>query len=163
MSRYESELLRDAMLTAIPQSGHVFEAKEASDDELEAEYQEAAAMMTTEEQRRAEVDRARQFILKPQSPEDRKARLDKLKQRLPCTRCGQLGHWKDADESPVKVKVVNWEDPEEQVTEEIRPFPVTTFLSHGRENGAQLQAGSSILLMPAHWLGLAGLKRLKWS
>ena len=120
-------------------------------------------MMTTEEQRRAEVDRARQFILKPQSPEDRKARLVKLKQRLPCARCGQLGHWKDDDGCPAKVKVVNWEETEELVTEEIRPFPVTTFLSHGRENGAQLQAGSSILPVPAHWLGLTGLKRLNWS
>ena len=38
---------------------------EASDDELEVEYQEAAAIMTIAKQRRAEVDRARQFFRKP--------------------------------------------------------------------------------------------------
>ena len=34
------------------------------------------------------------------------------------------------------VKVVNWEETEEYVTEEPPPFPVTTFLSHGRERCA---------------------------
>ena len=34
------------------------------------------------------------------------------------------------------MKVVNWEETEEQVTEEPHPFPVTTFLSHGRERCA---------------------------
>ena len=102
-----------------------------SDDELEAEYQEAVAMMTVAEQRRTEVDRARQFFRKPQSSEERKARLDKLMQKLPCARCGQLGHWKDDSVCPAKVKVVHWEETEEQVTEEPHPFPGTTFLSHG--------------------------------
>ena len=64
---------------------YVLEAKEASDDELE----EAVAMMTIAEQRRKEVDPARQFFRKPQSSEERKARLDKLKQKFPCARCGQ--------------------------------------------------------------------------
>ena len=41
---------------------HVFEANGASDDELEAEYQEALALMTIANQRRAEVDPARQFF-----------------------------------------------------------------------------------------------------
>ena len=86
---------------------HVLEANEASDDEMEAEYQEAAAMMTVAKQRRTEVDRARQFFRKPQSSEERKARLDKLKQKLPCARCGQLGHWKDDNGCPAKVKVVS--------------------------------------------------------
>ena len=112
---------------------HVLEANEASDDELEAGYQEAVAMMTIGKQRRAEVDQARQFFRKPQSSENRKAKLDKLKQKLPCARCGQLGHWKDDNDCPAKVKVVNWEETEEQVTEEPHPFLVTTFLSHGRE------------------------------
>ena len=79
MKRYEGE--------------HVLEANDASDDELEAEYQEAVALMTIAKQRRAEVDRARQFLSEnPQSSEDRKAELDKLKQKLPCGRCRQLGH-----------------------------------------------------------------------
>ena len=51
---------------------HVLEVNGASDDELEAEYQEAAAMMTVAKQRRTEVDRARQFFRKPQSSEERK-------------------------------------------------------------------------------------------
>ena len=83
------------------------EANEASDDELEAEYQEAVALMTIAKQRRAEVDRARQFFRKPQSSEDRKAELDKLKQKLPCARCRQLGHWKDDNDCQAKVKMVN--------------------------------------------------------
>ena len=115
MSRDEYEPLRDAMLTAIPRAGalrgcvplhrtqsgaysaQVVEAQdeeddEASDDELEAEHQETMALITIAKQRRAEVDRARQFFRKPQSSEERKARLDKLKQKLPCPRCGQLRH-----------------------------------------------------------------------
>ena len=44
---------------------HFLGANEAFDDELEAEYQEAVAMMTIAKQRRAEVERARQFFRKP--------------------------------------------------------------------------------------------------
>ena len=80
----------------------VLETKEAADDELEVEYQEAAAMMTIAKERSAEVDRARRFIRKPQSSKDRQARLDKLKQKLPCARCGQLGHLKDDNDCPPK-------------------------------------------------------------
>ena len=88
---------------------HVLEAKEASDDEWEAEYQEAVAMMTVARQRRAEGNRARRFFREPQSLEDRKAQLDKLNQKLPCARCGQLGHWKH--DCPAKVKAVDWRKP----------------------------------------------------
>ena len=65
------------------------------------------ALMIIAKQHRAEVDQARHFFRKPQSSEDRKARLYKLKLRLPYMRCGQLGHWKDDNECPAKVKVVN--------------------------------------------------------
>ena len=54
---------------------HVLEKNEASDDEVEVEHQEAVAMMTIAKERRAEVDRARQFFRKPQSFEDRKTKL----------------------------------------------------------------------------------------
>ena len=37
---------------------------------------------------------------------------------------------------PAKVNVVDWKETEEQETEELHPFPVTTFLSHGREQCA---------------------------
>ena len=77
-----------------------------------SEYREAAAMMTIAKQRRAEVDRARQFFRKHPSSEGSKARLDKLKQKLPCARCGQLGHWKDVHDCPAKVKAVTWEETE---------------------------------------------------
>ena len=110
---------------------HFLEATEASDDESEAEHWEAVALISIAKQRRAEVDQARQFFRKPQSFEGRTARLDKLKQRLPCVRCGQLGHRKD--DCSVKGTVVSWEETEEQVTEEPHPFPVTAFLSHGTE------------------------------
>ena len=170
MSRYEYEPLRDATLTAILRAGALrgsvplnrkqpgtcsqveeapeeedeegcfLEANEEPDDELEAEYQEAVALMTIAKQRRAEVDQARQFFRKLQSSEDRTARLDKLKRRLPCVRCGRLGQWKDDNECPAKVKVVNWEQTEEQVTEESHPFPVTTFFLHTEENNVQLRA-----------------------
>ena len=45
----------------------VLEEHEASDDELVTEYQEAVAMMTIAKHRRAEVDRTRHFLRKPQS------------------------------------------------------------------------------------------------
>ena len=99
---------------------HVLEAKEASDDEL----------------RRAEVDRARQFFRKPQSSEDRKAKFDKFEQKLPCARCGQLGHWKDDTKCPAKVNVVNWEETVGQATEEPHQFPIISFLTRGRERCA---------------------------
>ena len=52
----------------------VLEENEAFYDELDVEYQEAVAMMTLAKQRRAEVNRARQFSRKHQSFEDSKAR-----------------------------------------------------------------------------------------
>ena len=76
------------------------EANEASDDELEAENQEAVALMTIVKQRRA---------AKPQSSGDHDAELDKLKQKLPCARCRQRGHWKDDHYCLAKVKR-NWAD-----------------------------------------------------
>ena len=116
---------------------HVLEANGASDDELEAEYQEAVALTTIAKQRRAEVDRARQFFRKPQSSEDRKAKLDNGSSRNFYVRA--VGNWaigKTIMSITANVKVVNWEETEEQVTEEPHPFPVTTFSSHGRERCA---------------------------
>ena len=85
------------------EEGCFLEANEEPDNELDAEYQEAVALMTIAKQRRAEVDQARQLFRKLQSSEDRTARLDKLKRRLPCVRCGRLGQWKDDNECPAKV------------------------------------------------------------
>ena len=77
-------------------------------------------------------------VRKPQSSEDRKARLDKLKQRLPCVWCGQLGHSEDDNECPAKVKVVNWEETEEKVTQEPIHFGSQLFCHMGG-SGAQQQ------------------------
>ena len=56
---------------------------------------------------------------------------------VPCAKTsGQLGHWNGDNDCPAKVKVVNWEETEEHVTEQTPPFPVTTFLSHRRERCA---------------------------
>ena len=111
-------------------------------------YHEAVAMMTIAKKRRAEVDQARQLFRKPQSSENRKAKLDKLKQKLPCV-CdvGKLGHSKDDNDCPAKVKVVNWEENEEQVTEEPHPFLV--------QKGEEQRGLYLIPPAPAPWLELA--------
>ena len=85
------------------------------------------------------MNRARQLSRKHQSSEDSKARLDKLKQKLPCARCGQLGHWKDDNECPAKARIVHWEETEGQATEELHQFPPIIFCYTG-ENGVQAQA-----------------------
>ena len=114
---------------------HVLEAKEASDDEWEAEYQDAVAMMTVARQRRAEANRARQFFREPQSVEDRKAQLDKLKQKLQCAR-GQLGQWKDDNDCPAKVKAVDWRKPKSFQILQSR----ATSLPSEKENSVQPRA-----------------------
>ena len=89
MSRYEYEPLSGALREAQDEEDeeeHVLKENEASDDELEAEYQEAVAMLTIAKQRQTEVGRAGEFF--------------------PCAKRGQLGHWKDDNECPAKVKVV---------------------------------------------------------
>ena len=94
---------------------HFLEANGGSQRRVGGEHEEAVALMTTEKQRRSEVDQARQFFRKPQSSEDHKARLDKLNWTLPCMRCGQLVHWKHDNECPADVRVDNWEETEEQI------------------------------------------------
>ena len=96
-------------------------------------------MMTIAKQRRAEVDRARHFFRKPQASEERQARLDKLKQKLPCARCFQLGHWKDDNDCQAKVRVVNWEKTETIVIS----LSFATFLSCEREQCATTSTLSS--------------------
>ena len=75
--RRNSQKRSPAQVVEAPDEGneevHVLEGKGASDDKLEAGYQDAVAMMTVARQRRAEVN---------------KAQLDKLKQKLPCARRG---------------------------------------------------------------------------
>ena len=82
------------------------------------------------------MDKARQFFRKPQSSEERKAIIEKLKQRIPCARCGQLGHWKDNNECTAKVKVVNLGGNRGASDRGTHQFPIITFLSHGQERRA---------------------------
>ena len=99
-------------------------------------------MMTVARQRRAEVNRARQqFFRESRSLEGRKAQLDKLKQNLPCARCGQLGHWKDDNDCRAKVKAVDWRKPKSfqflqslatSLSHEREQCATTSFLSQGR-------------------------------
>ena len=61
------------------QGVEALEANDVSDDELEAEYQEAVTLTTIVKQ-----------------------------QKLPCAPCGQMGHWKDGHHCLAKVKRVKW-------------------------------------------------------
>ena len=85
------------------------------------------------------MKRTRQFFRKSQSSEDRKARLDKLKQKLPCARCGQPGYWKNDNECLAKEMVVHWKETEGQATDDPHQFPPITIFHTGRK-GAQTQA-----------------------
>ena len=81
------------------QGVEALEANEVSDDEVEAEYQEAVALTTIVKQGRAG---------KPQSSGEHKAELDNLEQKLPCAQCRHMCHWKDGHHCLATVKRVNW-------------------------------------------------------
>ena len=81
-------------------------------EELEEAVAEHEAYMTQAKKYRADMEQAREFFRKPPAKgkgkggksEDSKQRLIKLKQRLPCARCGRTGHWKDDPECPLNAK-----------------------------------------------------------
>ena len=68
--------------------------------ELINAVREAKAFMTQAKKQRSEVEKARGFFKKTSGGEDKADRIKKLKARLPCAACGQLGHWKDDPECP---------------------------------------------------------------
>ena len=81
------------------QGVEALEVNEVSDDELEAEYQEAVDLTTILKQRR---------VRKPQSSGDHMAEPDKLEQKLSCAQGRRLGHGKEGHHCLTKVKRVNW-------------------------------------------------------
>ena len=112
---------------------HVFKAKDALDDELEADYQEAVAMMTVAKQRSVELDRARQFFQEPQSLEGCKAQLDMVRN----FHVLDVGNWA-IDDCPAKGKVVNWRKPKSSQFLQ----SLATSLSHEREQCATTSSSS---------------------
>ena len=79
--------------------------------EMVAEINESNALITEAKKRRAAVEQARQFYKGDHSArkrEDRKKssdRINDLKKKLPCARCGQTGHWKDDPECKMNKKL----------------------------------------------------------
>jgi len=61
--------------------------------ELDDALMEADAWFTRAKKQRAEVEKARGFFKKGVSSEDRDKGTNPLKEKLPCSKCGQLGHW----------------------------------------------------------------------
>ena len=72
-------------------------------EELRNGIQEADAFLTQAKKQRSEIEKARGFFKKAaySDPKDKAERLKKLKARLPCAKCGALGHWKDDPECPM--------------------------------------------------------------
>ena len=68
--------------------------------ELEEAYQEATAFLTRAKKQRAEVEKARGFFKRGARKEGRDAAVHPLKSKLPCSKCGQLGHWHKDKECP---------------------------------------------------------------
>ena len=67
--------------------------------ELEEAYKEATAYLTRAKKQRAELEKARGYFKKS----DHKGQKDQLKQykaKLPCSKCGALGHWYKDPECP---------------------------------------------------------------
>ena len=71
-------------------------------EELRTAYSEARVYLTQAKRHRAELEKARGFYKKTgvSDAAAKEAYMKKLKHRLPCTRCGGLGHWKDDKECP---------------------------------------------------------------
>ena len=70
-------------------------------DEIRIAEQEAQVLMTRAKKARRDMDNARGFYKKGQPQAARTAGVNPLKQRLPCAKCGETGHWKDDVECPM--------------------------------------------------------------
>ena len=75
-------------------------------EELRVGVQEAEAFITQAKKHRSEIEKARGFFKRGATGDsrDKTDRIKKLKARLPCAKCGQLGHWKDDPECPMNKK-----------------------------------------------------------
>jgi hypothetical protein len=84
----------DVMLEDQPDS----EEEEESDDddcpeELTEALEEANVLLTRAKKQRAEVEKARGFFKKGAKQDGRDDKVGAMKNKLPCSKCGQLGHW----------------------------------------------------------------------
>ena len=84
------------------------EETEGADDEyddcpqeLEEALAEAEAYLTRAKKQRAEVEKARGFFKKGAPREGRDERVKAMKNKLPCSKCGQLNHWHKDPECPM--------------------------------------------------------------
>ena len=68
--------------------------------ELEEAAVEAEAFLTRAKKQRADIEKARGFFKKGVSSGDRDKGTKDAKQRLPCSKCGKLGHWHKDPECP---------------------------------------------------------------
>jgi len=68
--------------------------------ELEDAYKEATAYLTRAKKQRAEVEKARGFFKRGARQDGKDAALKPLKGKLPCSKCGGLGHWYKDKECP---------------------------------------------------------------
>ena len=100
------------------QEMNVSESEAASDDEDRSESEksddddvpqelidagtEAEAFFTRAKKQRAEIEKARGFFKKGVSRDDRDKGTSNVKDRLPCSKCGKLGHWHKDDACPMK-------------------------------------------------------------
>jgi len=71
-------------------------------DELEAALVDSEAFLTRAKKQRAEIEKARGFFKKGAPKADQKAGTQALKNKLPCAKCGQRGHWHKDDDCPKK-------------------------------------------------------------
>ena len=74
------------------------------DTELPAELAEAVTesdiFVSQAKRHRAEIEKARDFFKRKDPSAQRAEHLQKLKDRFPCMRCGETGHWKDDVKCP---------------------------------------------------------------
>jgi len=54
--------------------------------------------MTQAKKHRNDIEKAREFYRDPRKHGEHSERVKSLKMKLPCARCGKLGHWKDDPE-----------------------------------------------------------------
>ena len=69
-------------------------------EELEHAINENSAYLTRAKKQRADLEKARGFFKKGVSKDKRSKGTGDLKKRLPCAKCGQLGHWHKDEACP---------------------------------------------------------------
>ena len=73
-------------------------------DELAEGLLDAEALFTRAKKARAEMEKARGFFKKGAPSDGRKEGMKSLKDKMPCSKCGKLGHWHNDLECPEKDK-----------------------------------------------------------